>query len=264
MDHLADEGPTPIPLPQPPLPSTLAPKPFIISTSLSIHRRDLVKSIQNLYPAAQLIERDLSQTAAPPNPSAGPDLILSPSTGLVLTTLQRLKQRPLPGQPHAATGAQTLQTQLSQLAPSFPHLLVLVASASPHHPDPSDCAALASIHASAASLLPRTRVSVALVPGDDRALAAWIAAAMAGAADGFAVVDDETLWERWLQRAGLNAFAAQAVLARVKDVGPGGPAAFVAMRGEERERVLAEVVGGGGVLERVGRRVDGVWPRVKG
>ncbi|KAL1619964.1 hypothetical protein SLS56_009883 [Neofusicoccum ribis] len=264
MGLLAGEGPTPIPLPRPPLQSQLAPKPFIISTSLSIHRRDLVKSIQTLYPAAQLIERDLSQTAAPPNPSAGPDLILSPSTGLVLTTLQRLKQRSLPGQPHAATGAQALQTQLSQLAPSFPHLLVLVASASPHHPDPSDCAALASLHASAASLLPRTRVSVALVPGDDRALAAWIAAAMAGAADGFAVVDDETLWERWLRRAGLNAFAAQAVLARVKDVGPGGPAAFVAMRAEERERVLAEVLGGGGVLERVGRRVDGMWPRVKG
>lgn len=85
------------------------------------------------------------------------------------------------------------------------------------------------------------------------------------------LLQDETLWEIWLRRAGLNAFAAQAVLGALKqpsdDRGPGlqisdqvwGLPAFVLMGAEERRSRFEGMLGGREVLERVGRVVDGGW-----
>ncbi|KAB2570215.1 hypothetical protein DBV05_g11141 [Lasiodiplodia theobromae] len=297
----------PPPFSAPPVPNEHPQKPFIVSSSLLTRRRELVRTIQKLYPAAFLVERDytkphLSSTTSShgPPPSAEPDLILSPSTGLLLTTLQRIKQRPLPGQQAATAG---FQTELAQCAAKFPHLIVLVsaAAAAPPSstttaaaaPDARDCDALASLHGFAAASL-RGQVTITYVPGGSEAdLARWIAGAMAaygrtseelvGAGwkredagdDDEVLKEEEGTWELFLRKAGLNAFAAQVVLARLgkrkgeREEGGGegggagggmyGLAAFVAMTPEERRRAFEGVVGSRELLDKVGRRVDGRW-----
>lgn len=303
----------PPPFSAPPIPNEHPRKPFIVSSSLLTRRRELVRTIQKLYPTAFLVERDytkphLSSTTSrgpPPPPPAEPDLILSPSTGLLLTSLQRIKQRALPGQQSTATASGiNFQTELAQCAAKLPHLMVLIsASAAPPSStnntstaavedraaaagtsheleslDARDCDALAALHGFAASL--RGHVTIAYVPGgsDGTNLARWIAGAMAAYggtseelvagwkredADDEVLKEEEGTWELFLRKAGLNAFAAQVVLARLGKKGEGGGtyglAAFVAMTPEERRRAFQGVVGDGELLDKVGRRVDGTW-----
>ncbi|KAK0645122.1 hypothetical protein DIS24_g8202 [Lasiodiplodia hormozganensis] len=309
----------PPPFSAPPVPNEHPRKPFVVSSSLLTHRRELIRTIQKLYPAAFLVERDytkplLRTDSRTPPPPAEPDLILSPSTGLLLTTLQRIKQRPLPGQQAATAG---FQTELVQCAAKTPHLIVLVsASAAAAAPsstnntsttaavvdraagtssheesllDARDCDALAALHGFAAACLRGGQhVTIAYVPGGEVDLARWIAGAMAaygrtseelvGAGwkredagdDDEVLKEEEGTWELFLRKAGLNAFAAQVVLARLgKKKGEGGDggagggmyglAAFVAMTPEERRRAFEGVVGSRELLDKVGRRVDGRW-----
>ncbi|KAH7043165.1 hypothetical protein B0J12DRAFT_604555 [Macrophomina phaseolina] len=271
------------PLPPPLLPTTLPPKPFIISTSLLTRRRALIRQIQTLYPAVHLTERDTT-------PSADPDIMLSPSTGLLLTTLQHIKQRPLPGQQQTLNSVQQpLQTQIALSARKFARLLVLVSegvAAPPRLLDARDCAALASLNGFVSSIRAAT-VTVSYVPGGEEELARWVVAAMSAhgrtaeelvgeAEDDVLSVlqEEEGLWELFLRRAGMNAFAAQVVLARLKeeklerskgsDRGRGfGLVEFVRMGVVERMEMFADVVGGGEMLGVVGERVDRAWMRVK-
>jgi hypothetical protein len=79
------------------------------------------------------------------------------------------------------------------------------------------------------------------------------------------------MWERWLRAAGLNAFAAQVVLRRlrVKDVSPDsggdlgnfrfGLQAFIAMTLEQRVETFEGLLGGERVLRRVCAGLDGGW-----
>lgn len=86
---------------------------FVVSTSF-LGNRKLSRCIQRLFPSAEFIERDFALHSATEQitPSIGfelaqtslntmadeADMILSPGTGLLWTTLQRIKQRSLPGQ----------------------------------------------------------------------------------------------------------------------------------------------------------------------
>lgn len=285
----------PPPFQAPPIPKDHPRKPFIVSSSLLTRRRDLVRTIQKLYPTAFFVERDytkphLSTTTSRTPPPAEPDLILSPSTGLLLTSLQRIKQRALPGQ-QSTTSEITFQTELAQCIAKFPHLIVLISasaapsSTAPHAdaaaPDARDCDAIAALHGFAASL--RGQITIAYVPGGEADLARWIAGAMAAYGrtseelvagwkredpSDEVLKEEEGTWELFLRKAGLNEFAAQVVLARLgkkKGEGEGagggtyGLAAFVAMAPEERRRAFEGVVGDGELLDKVGRRVDGTW-----
>ncbi|KAK0311332.1 hypothetical protein LTR01_003327 [Friedmanniomyces endolithicus] len=65
-----------------------------------------------------------------------------------------------------------------------------------------------------------TDVGVHVVLGGEEDVAKWIAAAIAqqstAVVDGLQLLPDETLWERFLRAAGLNASAAQAILSQLK------------------------------------------------
>lgn len=274
------------PLPSLPIPGDLPPKPFIISTSLLTRRRDLVRQIQTLYPSAKLIERDTDKplsTTTRPSPS-DPDIMLSPASGLLITTLQRIKQRPLPGQQTSASALSTFQTHIAQCSRKFAHLLVLVSESSSSPPralDASDCDALATLNGFASTLRSGgAGVTVAYVPGGEDALARWVVGAMAeyGRDEGELLAggvlhEEEGLWELFLRRAGMNAFAAQVVLAKLKEGevrrmrGEGvrgfGLVEFVRMGERERREAFAEVVGGGEGLGDVGERVERVWARAR-
>jgi hypothetical protein len=353
----------PRPPPLPPLPPTKPPRVAIASTAILTTRRPLIQALRALYPSLTLLERDFSTiTPTPaylraPSSSASAadeallaeaDILLSPTTGLVLTTLQRIAQLPLPGrqQQAAAKGeAQPLppfHARLRTLAARYPRLIVLVsqgtasapgilsapsrraagdagaASGTEGHGDgeeegeeedtpvPSSATrALARLVRAAARCAPRCLVAVQFAPGGDAALARWVAwhairsgcapsssssssssSATAGGTDGGGAEDaaadaaslgDETAAEAVLRRAGLNAFAAAAVLARLRAVGlaaapsssspaggSDGPpttplAAFVAMDPRRRAARFARLLGGAAVAERVGRALERRW-----
>jgi hypothetical protein len=90
------KGEAPPQLPQlPAIPANLAPCSFIVSSKL-LQQRSMMKHIEKLYPYAELVYRDYGLAYSSVEEG---DILLSPATGLIHTTLQQLKQRPLPGQP---------------------------------------------------------------------------------------------------------------------------------------------------------------------
>jgi hypothetical protein len=85
------------PLPTlPAIPRNLPPCSFIVSSTF-LQQRGLMKQIEQLYPKAEVVYRDYT---LPHSAAKEADIILSPSTGLIFTTLQQVKQRALPGQPN--------------------------------------------------------------------------------------------------------------------------------------------------------------------
>ncbi|KJX93174.1 hypothetical protein TI39_contig4375g00007 [Zymoseptoria brevis] len=224
----APQSTTPHTFPTPSITHDNSPLPILISTTL-LTNRPLIRSLNHHLPTLTLIERDYT-TPQPPTPEA--DLNLSPSTGLILTTLQRLKQKRLPGSRPDPKNT-TFRTQLAAQAGRYETLLVFIThpTTSPDHPlSPRDAEAMVDFTLFTTTSIPETDVQVSLIPtppGEDgtNVLAQWIAAAIVRYAPrldpGMTVLQDETLWERWLRRAGMNAFAAQVVLDLLK-AGKGG------------------------------------------
>lgn len=259
------------------LPSFTAPpgaQQYIISTTL-LTQRGLLREIERLYPAAELIERDFGtkNAIAEANILHGleeADIIVSPGTGLVLTNLQKIKQKALPGQA-ATTG---IRDRIACLALRYERLIVLVsegASASAESQiaatplDERDCEALSSLVGFTTFL--DADIQVFYVPAGEGALAAWIVSCMARFSLSDSIVkllQDETLWEAFLRQAGMDAFAAQAILASLKGNGDSntkvsGLAAFVMMNVDERIIRFGTLMGGERVLGRVSKVIDQSW-----
>ncbi|KAL9088450.1 MAG: hypothetical protein Q9165_006174 [Trypethelium subeluteriae] len=285
----ATEPPPVKALPFPTLSIPTTPTPFIINSQV-LTQRHLFRRLEQLFPAANFISRDsapISSSSSEPSPSttSDADLTLSPSTGLLWTTLQRIKQRPLPG--HATPQTTTVKTRIASIARRYERLLVLVSegaiaptpparfptlaaqdpSAAQPSMDERDALALADLVAFATGMEDEVSVSVSYVAGGEDELAHWIVGLMVrfGVPErGGTVVREETLWEGWLRRAGMNAFAAQAVLGELRvdlekgELG-GGLAAFVKMGRDERIRRFEGMLGGRRVLERVSRVLDTRW-----
>ena len=300
-----------IPVPDPPLtcisplqfatpkfeaPTT--PMPFVVSTSF-LRDRKLARHIQRLLPSSEFIERDFTLHSTPNRAGTTvgmrhevhtitmadeADIILSPSTGLILTTLQKIKQRSLPGQ--AAKSA--LRERVTRVAPRYEKLIIVLANdrsdrSGTSDPAPSvastidqnDCEALMEFTSFCTSILEETQVI--LTNGDNEQLAQWIASLMVKhciQTPGIKLLQDETLWEVFLRRAGMNAFAAQVILSELKaplDATPDesremnerkvdyGLTAFVKMSLQERIARFELLLGGRRVLERVSRVLDARW-----
>lgn len=270
--------------------------PFVISTSLFLNRT-LARRIQQLYPTAEMIERDFSlhltnrgkqfsenvEGVSSCNTMADEaDIILSPSTGLILTTLQKIKQRPLPGQ----VARSAIRERIRRAAPRYERLLIIVnhdTSASSTNNvgntaagglDQRDCEVLAEFTVFCSATNDDCRAF--LVAGMEETLAQWIVSLMIkyGLNDSnVKLLQDETLWEVFLRRAGMNAFAAQAVLSELKPretsshgdcsaVHPAikyGLSAFVKMSIEERLARFQPLLGGNNVLTSCSRTLDAGW-----
>lgn len=313
---LAAEGATqkpiitmpPFPFPQYILPSNPG---FFVVSMIFLQSRKLARRVQRLYPRAILIERDFSlHSAEPENFTISPgslikqgsqpqkrmelemqpvnlestmadeaDVILSPGTGLLWTSLQKIKQRSLPGQ----ISRSSIRDRIIRAAKRYERLVILIGEGNDSTIDlngddviqtslnpitEGDCAALAEFMAFCSTL--QEDVQALFVPGGDEQLAQWIVATMAKyGSDNMSLVQDETLWEIFLRRAGMNAFAAQAVLC---ELGPpsqdfergqepveSGLTAFVNMSLEERLRRFEGLLGGRSVLIRVSERLDARW-----
>ena len=205
---------------------------FIIST-VFLQDRKLIRRILRLYPTADVVERDWTLHSQAKSGAIikhqqtfidcdiicnEADIIISPGTGLIVTSLQKLKQRSLPGQ----ASHSTIRDRVSQTAPRYERLLMLVRNdlvswaADNQEISVQDCETLADFAAFCSAL--SQDVSVTVISGGDEQLATWVVAMMAkhSVADWeIKLAPDETPAEMFLRRAGLNAFASQATVAAI-------------------------------------------------
>ena len=162
----------------PVIPSNLAPCSFVIS-SIFLKQRGLLKRIEKLYLMAEMVYRDYT---LPHSPAKEAEMILSPSTGLIFTTLQKIKQRALPGQPDRSR----VKECVLDLQSRYERLVVVVseglscemeALGSSRPDDARDQDALKDLEAFAIQL--EGNVVVQYVRGGEKALASSIVVEMA-------------------------------------------------------------------------------------
>jgi hypothetical protein len=282
MQHPMRKSPvtTPDLLPAPPLHLPTAPISAVVSSAL-LKRRALIKHLESQLPGLTLIERDFTAhntTAWLPHsvtrsPIASPldseaDLIVSPSMGIILTTLQKIKQKALPGQKTKPA----IRDRLEKVSARYDKLVVLVSEArgdeSTNGLDENDCKAFSEFVAFALGL--EMVVLVRFVGGGEETMAKWLVSCIVQhAATANSLLEEETHWELFLRRAGLNAFAAQVIIAAVKapeGVDPRSPSkagqfgltAFVEMGREQRIERFGQLCGRR-LMERVSSVLDARW-----
>lgn len=209
----------------------------------------------------------------------GPDLILKATTCLFITNLQSLNQRPLPGQ-NSVTGLSSAHDRVANLARSYSQVVVLV-----HHLASTDSATesktvstQASFAAFCQRLATRSHLSDRKVQpywlpcvnpaSTSNVVNAWVwqiinrCAYRNGSPKSSrpdclthpTLIQEETLWELFLCKAGLNPLAAQIVISSLKRssvqnrVGAGleviwGLRKLVAMSSQERTKLFGDMIG---------------------
>ncbi|KAF2162629.1 hypothetical protein M409DRAFT_58049 [Zasmidium cellare ATCC 36951] len=275
------------PAPAPDFQVSADPLQVVISFNL-MQNHQFVRRLQKMLPAIDLIERDYtalpsetSKQSTHGRSSLEADITISPSTGLMFTNLQKLQQKPLPGQ----TSSFGIQEQIAVVATRFERLIVLVGDrptmddgqAPLHMMDANDSAAIADLINQTTVL--ETDVEVVYVAGGIDNLARWAAATISRNVVGdHRLLREETLWERFLRKAGMNAHAAQAVLAAMQPAPSAsipasdsshtassattinsGLAKFVALGPEDRIQRFGPMMGGDRVLRRINRVLDAGW-----
>jgi hypothetical protein len=212
-----------------------------------------------------------------------PDMILEPKTCLTYTNLQALSQKNLPGQ---SAKPNALQSRLRALSQTYDTVFVLISmptscrsSALTQLSMMGDFAALCGSFVSGST----GRIVPIWVPSDggggvsrsDTSLFAWTWSLIClNAFDGkvkggdytesgltVPVIQEETLWELFLRKAGLNAMASQVVLGMLRKPDNAlerldrnlsnsddserswGLGKFVSMKGEQRMKMFGPVVG---------------------
>ncbi|KAK0641753.1 hypothetical protein B0T16DRAFT_380749 [Cercophora newfieldiana] len=274
---------TPPPPPVEPIPAIAPdfappsiPPRVIVSSTIS---RQITNLIKSYIPGINILDRDYNKSSPPgwfpgirsPNADEA-DIIISPATGILLTTMVKLRQKPLPGM----TGQVIFRHIVENVALRYETLIVLVSEGNKSSEtmiplSQSDAKALAEFQGYVAAL--ETDVRLSYVGGGNETLAKWIAAAICKhAPEAFPVQDlllpVETGWELFLRRAGMNVYAAQATLGVLK-VPDGEPAVggarfyglplFVMMEPHERLTALEDPLGGRKVLDRVSEALDEPW-----
>lgn len=293
-----------------PLPSHLPRRQIIASTKI-IADLPLFRQLTKLYPDLDIVERDysvavqsavssphaLSTSSSSPtrtSPTASKaqseaDIILSPTTGLIITPLARLHQMPLPGSlpSHVKpVPGHSVRTMITTLATRYTRLIMLVTSSSASvyevdQLDKRDAAALTSLGAFASNLrdtdgICRVELEVVFVANGIEPLARQLVNIIANepplaeALQAIELNGGETTWETWLRDAGLNAWVAQVlvaelighegwiseaeVYARIDE----GLTALKTCGQEERRAWLASVLVDEGLVAKVVKAIEGL------
>ncbi|KAK3987212.1 hypothetical protein QBC44DRAFT_128303 [Cladorrhinum sp. PSN332] len=272
--------PEPIPAIAPDIVCPTPPPQVIISSTLS---RPVAVHLETLLPGIEVITRDYGAHApqgwAPgmrsPNLDDA-DITISPSTGILLSTMVKLRQRPVPGQ----TG-NTVQLQqiLQNVAVRYERLVVIISEGNKHSEamtplSQGDAKALVEFQGFAMGL--DTKVRMLYVGGGVETLAKWTAKTICDHGEERPqarrlLLPGQSYWEVFLHRAGMNVFAAQVVLGILQGDddqpaigGPEGEAVsglpfFVQVPLEDRILIFADLLGGQKILERVSQAIDEPW-----
>jgi hypothetical protein len=261
-----------MPMHLPSLPTPMPPRTLVLSLTMSGERRNLVKEISRLSSMTEYIERDFTRGMSSRTSEADEaDLILAPGHGLMLTELQRLMQKSLPGQ----VTRNVVRERVVQLARRYERLIIMVhenRSSNQQRPlDNRECSELVSLMNFCAAQ--NHDIQVMYIPEDESALATWIVASMVrfGFDDpDVHLLHDESSWELFLRKAGMDAFAAQVVLSKMKvpDSMPAssnkqhyGLPGFVMMDEAQRLKKFGALFGGEKILRKVSMAIDGSWTR---
>ncbi|KAF2965238.1 hypothetical protein GQX73_g8327 [Xylaria multiplex] len=192
--------------------------------------RGLFSTLEQLYPTVEIIERDFGRwnTAAWSYYSimrstvmsplaAEADVIVSPATGIIVTTLLKVIQKPLPYRGRLSL----ICERIASVALRYERLIVLVSEGNVvdetvRDLTPSESTAYAEFVIFVASL--NSNIEVFYVGGGEVTLARWLVYCTVRYAPEAAeiqehLIQDETMWEVFLRRVGFNAYAAQAILA---------------------------------------------------
>lgn len=263
------------------------PPRIIVSAAVS---NIVMSHLEKLVPGINLIVRDherLRAENAPPG-SKQPncdeaDFVLSPATGIMVTTMVKLRQKPLPtapGQQQQLQQQPTFRNVVENVAIRHERLIVLISEGNKHSEtmnplSQSDAKALAEFQCFVSALQVQTDVYVYYVGGGTETLAKWVAATICDygteAQEWQSILlPVETGWELFLRRAGMNVFAAQVVLGMLRvpddEVAIGGKEgklyglpAFLMMSKDERAEKFAEIFGGRRLLDVVSAVVDEPW-----
>ena len=274
-----------IALPLPAIANSQESLPVVVSSTF-FSNRELVRELRKALPELAIVERDLIPTVsmkAGTKPAANheADITACPGAGIVTTTLQKLRQKPLPGQ-SVFFG---IRDRISLVCSHYNRLVVLVSEGRQQSDedgtstgplDSRDVQTTSDLTGFACSL--ENDVEVYFVAGGERELARWIAGVISRTAQseyGGVLLQEETLWERLLRQAGLNPFAAQYILFKLKpmesstnldassvsgasSIGTSGLAAFVQMTTAQRVKMFGQAVGQK-VLERASEVMDRGW-----
>lgn len=273
VDRQQPVTPTPI-LTEAPVPDVLVPTEscrFIVSVDLS---RKLISHIEKAWPQLDLIDKDYlwyNKIAWSPGTTQRKEIIsplsfeadisISPSVGIILTTLLKAKQKPLP----SSNAPTPLRHRAQMVSDKYESLVILVSEANPlgeyvGNLSASDTAAYTDFVKFATSL--RGEITVKLVHGAEETLGKHILEVMArfaATSSGFAKLlsAHDTVWGLCLRRAGLNVFATQVLEDRLAaDYGDSGMDKFMAMTEDERVLRYATLVGGPRLLKTVSKALN--------
>ncbi|KAK4144561.1 uncharacterized protein C8A04DRAFT_11421 [Dichotomopilus funicola] len=298
--RLMPPPPKPVPALAPPINPPQSVHRAIVSSTVS---QPFIQHVKAFLPAVELIPRIYEKHRPPgwtpgmPSPNLDEaDFVVTPSTGILLTTMVQLRQKapPSAGVYSTATSTNAAMAAKPHNLPGFyriienvaarhERLLVLVSESNKHSEtasplSQSDARSLTEFQGLVAGI--PGIVQLVYVGGGVETLAKWVAAVVCEyhASEGEEVARKvsemllpvETSWEVFLRRAGMNACAAQVVLGTLKvpagipavgcgDGGVFGLPRFVMMSREERVELFAQMLGGRKVLDRVSDVLDGPW-----
>ncbi|KAK8080381.1 hypothetical protein PG997_008199 [Apiospora hydei] len=268
-----------------------SPIPSLVESSDSIKLivaltlgRGILEWIEKLLPQAELVERDFdrwntvawNRNMVSRSPIISPlaaeaDVVVSPATGIILTTLIKVIQKPIPGQKRKST----IRERVEKVSTRYERLVVLVSQSnrvdeSTRDLSASECASFAEFTGFVVGLNPSSQVY--FVGGGEETLAKWLIAlvqrySFEAAGLQKLLIDAETTWELILRRAGMNAYAAQIILAELKGIGNldsqgqdmGELQRFILMTPQARVEHFSQLMGGTTVLLRVGAVLDRPW-----
>jgi hypothetical protein len=231
--NISLNNPTSLSLPLPSHPISL----LILHTLQKTHP-SLIHALTSLFPSTTILERDCTQlkcilTRSNPTPSTlssqaqdEPEIALSPSTAIILTTVPQITQTTLPSNSSGPTTS-PLCARIAAIALKYERLYVLVSITANFSASlmASTATALTSLTAFCTSLSATSTASALFIPSADvKTLASHILALAARRCldlpkigTGITMLAEETTWEVFLRTAGLNTYAAQVVVSLVKD-----------------------------------------------
>ncbi|CAM1511684.1 Fc.00g091970.m01.CDS01 [Cosmosporella sp. VM-42] len=247
---------------------------FIVSLGVS---RSILSSLEKAWPHAELIDWDFTRyntvTWSPGSAkrrevlsslSHEADLALSPSAGIIIANLLKVKQKPLPG----STVPTPLRDRVQRVSEKYEFLIILVSEANSTgeyigSPSDSDLAAYADFVRFTTAL--QTGVMTYYISGAEATLTKWILSLMCRFAPqasslGRFLESRDTTWAIFFRRAGMNIFAAQVLSGTLlSEFGNLGLAQFLAMDAEERISRYSQMMGGQRVMGQVCRLLDREW-----
>ncbi|EXJ68732.1 uncharacterized protein A1O5_08526 [Cladophialophora psammophila CBS 110553] len=265
------------------------PRTILIETATLARYSSLISFLEtNGGKQLNMIYRQMSRSNRDAPLSASPDMILNPTTALIFTTLQELNQKSLPGQGIEA-GQGMIQSRILRLGYHYTQLFVLVTTLGLEGSMlQSQIDTMTTFVGFCANACHRYGLRVHPIwvlskyggRSVETALSKWTwnlacrhgfpetrpCQSLRPEMDTVTLINEETLWEQFLRKAGLNPMAAQVVLGELRRAHPPdmtfdqnwGLRRFVAMHPDERRDIFAEILGRK-VVERINAVLDKDW-----